>query len=146
MIFAHQIVGLMPLIDSHFSWFWFLGAVILDIDHLFVLYKHKIFSLTKIFEIEAHEDKYNIRFKTKYGHSIFGAVVCSLPILFINAYGAMTFFFAYILHLILDWPDKDEKQYFYPFKFKVRGFLSILSKWEILFTLALLVVYIKMVI
>ena len=136
----------MPIVNSKFNWFWFLGSVVPDIDHLFVLYKYKIFSLKKIFKIQANEEKYCLHFKTKYGHSIFGAVVCSLPILFLDAYGAMFFFFAYILHLVLDWPDKDEKQYFFPLKFKVRGFLPILSKWEILFTLVLLVVCIKMIV
>jgi hypothetical protein len=140
MIIAHTLIGLMPIIDSKFSWFWLVGSVIPDIDHLFVIYKYRIFSLKRLIEMERFEDKYNIHFKTKYGHSIFGAVIFSIPVLLIDARGALYFFLGYLLHLVLDWPDHDEKQYFYPFKIKVRGWLSILSKWEIVFTCLLIFV------
>lgn len=106
----------MPVNNSSFSWFWFIGSVIPDIDHLIVLYRHKIFSRGKIIDTIRFEDKYNLRYKTKYIHSIFGAIVMSLPILFISREGAFYFFIAYLIHLFLDWPDLDEKQYFYPFK------------------------------
>ena len=87
------------------------------------------------------EDKYNIRYKTKYGHSIFGAAMVTLPVLLISIEGALYFFVAYLIHLVLDWPDRDEKQYFYPFKKKIRGFLPIFSKPEIIFTILLLGFY-----
>ncbi len=137
MIFAHSIVGIMPVSNSEFSWFWFIGSVIADIDHLFVLYSHKIFSLDKLVDAIKFEDKYGIHFKTKYIHSIFGAVITSIPILFISKEGALYYFVAYLIHLALDWPDRDEKQYFYPFKKKVIGFLPIFSKPEIIFTVLL---------
>lgn len=141
MILAHAIVGMMPINQSEFSWFWFIGSVIPDIDHLFVLYRHRIFSWGKLIETERFEDKYNIRFKTKYVHSIFGAVMMALPVWLISAEGAAYFFVAYLIHLLLDWPDIDEKQYFYPFKKMTRGFLPIWSKPEMVFTIALLGVY-----
>lgn len=141
MIFAHAIVGMMPVNQSEFSWFWFIGSVIPDIDHLFVLYRYRIFSWGKLIDAERFEDKYNIHFKTKYVHSIFGAVMMTLPVLLISREGAVYFFIAYLIHLLLDWPDIDEKQYFYPLKIKVRGFLPIWSKPEIVFTIALLGVY-----
>jgi hypothetical protein len=140
MIFAHVIIGAMPLVDNQFSWFWLVGSVIPDVDHLFVLYRHKIFSCEKLVKVMRFEDKYNLRFKTKYMHSVFGAVVTSIPIFFISHQGGAYYFTAYIIHLILDWPDIDEKQYFYPFRTKIRGWLPIFSKWEIIFTVILVLV------
>ena len=74
-------------------------------------------------------------------HSIFGAVVTTIPVLFISREVALYYFVAYLIHLVLDWPDIDEKQYFYPFKKKIRGFLPIFSKPEIIFTILLLEFY-----
>ncbi|MBI2122259.1 MAG: metal-dependent hydrolase [Candidatus Sungbacteria bacterium] len=127
----------MPVNNYQFSWFWLAGSIIPDLDHLFVLYRHKIFSWNKIIDSMRFEDAHNIRYKTKYAHSILGAAVMTIPILFINITGAFYFFIAYLVHLILDWPDQDEKQYFYPFKHKIRGFLPIFSKSEIVFTIVL---------
>src|SRR3989338_199752 len=141
MILAHFIVGAMPINNSEFSWFWFIGSAISDIDHLFVLYQHKIFSWGKLIEAIRFEDKYGIRSKTKYMHSIFGAVITSIPVLFISKEAALYYFVAYLIHLVLDWPDIDENQYLYPFKKKIRGFLPIFSKPEIIFTILLLGLY-----
>ncbi len=134
----HILVSILPIEDHKFSWFWFAGSLIPDVDHLFVLYRHKIFSWNRMMEVMKFEDKYNIHFKTKYMHSLFGAVLLSVPVWLVNRRGGMYFFLAYIVHLFMDWPDRDEKQYFYPFKYKIRGWLPILSKWEILFALVLL--------
>ena len=140
MILAHAIVGVMP-VDAGLSWFWFLGSVVPDIDHLFVLYRHKIFSWGKFIDAMKFEEKYGLRFKTKYAHSVFGAVIATLFVVFFDARGALYFFTGYILHLFLDWPDRDEKQYLYPFKKIFKGFLPIFSKQEIVFTLLLLGLY-----
>lgn len=141
MILAHIVVGMMPVNQSEFSWYWFIGSVITDIDHIFVLWKYRIFSWAKLIDTEKFEDKYNIHFKTKYVHSIFGAVMMTLPVLLISREGAIYFFIAYLIHLALDWLDIDEKQYFYPLKIKVRGFLPIWSRPEIALTITLLGVY-----
>lgn len=141
MTLAHAIIGAMPVNNSEFSWFWFIGSVIADIDHLFVLYAHKIFSWDKFIDVIKFEDKYGIHFKTKYMHSIFGVVVTTIPVLFISKEGVLYYFVAYFIHLILDWLDVDKKQYFYPFKKKIRGFLPVFSKPEIIFTILLLGFY-----
>ena len=146
MIFAHAIVGLMPVADGQISWFWLVGSIIPDLDHLFVLYSHRIFSFKRIVEAMRFEDKYNLRFKTKYLHSIFGSIVFSLPIMFVNIEGGIYFFLGYVLHLAFDLPDSDEKQYLYPLKVKIRGWLPILSKWEIGFTVFLLEPILKIMI
>jgi len=143
MIIAHALIGLMPVENSRFSWFWFIGSVFPDVDHLLVIYKNRLFSLKHLIEVERFEDKYDLHFKTKYIHSLFGAIIFSIPALQINRRGGIYFFFAYLIHLLLDWPDRDEKQYLYPLKIKFRGFLPILSKWEIMFTLALILILFK---
>lgn len=139
MIFTHPIIGLMPIDNWEFSWFWFIGSIIPDIDHLFVLFYNKIFSWNKFINTIRFEEKYNIHYKTKYLHSILGAFVMSAPILFISVRGAFYFFLAYIFHFILDWPDIDEKQFFYPVSKKFTGFLPIFSITEIILTVLLLI-------
>ena len=114
-----------------------------DVDHLFVMIQNKIFSLRKIVDSIANEKKYNITYKTKYLHSFFGALITFLIVLLISPIGSIYFFFGYVLHLILDFPDKDEKEYFYPFKIKIKGWLPIFSKVEIASTIILLIVVIK---
>jgi hypothetical protein len=141
MIIAHAIIGIMPVEDAKFSWFWLAGSIIPDIDHLFVLLKNKIYFPRKIVDSIRFEEKYNLKFKTKYIHSIFGAILLSLPVLFINFKGGLYFFIAYLIHLFLDYFDSDEKQYFYPLKLKVRGWLPVFSKLEIIFTIGITLVY-----
>ena len=127
----------MPVGNGGFSWFWFVGSVAADLDHLFILYYYKIFSWARFIDVIRFEEKYGMHFKTKYFHSIFGALITSAPIVFISKTGALYYFIAYVIHLFLDWPDIDEKQYLYPLKHKFRGFLPIFSKLEIIFTFLL---------
>jgi len=137
MILAHLIIGAMPIEDK-FSWYWFLGSVIPDIDHVFIIFKNRIFSIEKLLDTIANEEKYGIRYKSKYLHSFLGAIVLSSIIIPISHIGAALFFSGYCVHLLLDFPDKDEKQYFYPFKKKFFGWFPIFSKFEIVFTIMLL--------
>ena len=83
------------------------------------------------------EEKYGLRFKTPYVHSILGAVVVSAAASAISTHGAVYFFAAYCVHLLLDWPDRDEKEYFWPLKRKVKGFLPIGSRAEMIITAVL---------
>ena len=62
--------------------------------------------------MEVHEDRYNLHFKTKCGHSIFGALMFSIIPFLINHSGGVYFFLAYLLHLLFDWPDRDESSIF----------------------------------
>ncbi len=142
MILAHIIIGTLPA-ENHFSWFWFLGSVIPDIDHIFIIFKNKLFSINKLVDSVVNEEKYGIRYKTKYGHSILGGLLLSLIVFVISFSGGIYFFSGYMLHLALDFPDKDEKQYFYPLKIKIKGWLPIFSKTEIVFTIILLLISIK---
>lgn len=138
----HFIAGLIPVENFKFSWFWFTGSVIPDVDHIFILIYYRVFSWKKIIDYFKNEEKYAIRFKTKYIHSLLGAVILSLPIFLFNSAGGLYFFAGYLFHLLLDWPDKDVKQYFYPSKKESRGFLPISSKTERIFAYALLLLII----
>ena len=60
MILAHTIVGLMPIDNYQFSWYWLAGSIIPDVDHLFVIYKHKLFSSDKLIDAEK-ECEENVR-------------------------------------------------------------------------------------
>ena len=142
MILAHIIIGTFP-VENHFSWFWFLGSVIPDIDHIVVIFKNKLFSANKLLDSITNEEKYGIRYKTKYLHSILGGLLLTAVVAFISFSGGVYFFAGYILHLALDFLDKDEKQYFYPLKIKFKGWLPIFSKPEIVFTIILLLISIK---
>ncbi|MBU0722599.1 metal-dependent hydrolase [Patescibacteria group bacterium] len=139
MILAHSIIGIT--LGNYFGYFGFilLGSILPDIDHLFVILKNRIFSWRKIIDSMRFENRYKISYKTKYVHSLFGAVIISTPVLFFDFTGGLYFFTGYSLHLIIDWVDIDNKQYLYPFKITFQGVLPISSKTEIVFTLALFV-------
>ncbi|MFA6047918.1 MAG: metal-dependent hydrolase [Parcubacteria group bacterium] len=139
MILAHTIVGVAA--GNYFGHFWYvlIGSIFPDIDHIFVLLKNKIFSPKRIIDTLRFEKKYNLSFKTKYVHSVFGAIVFSLPIAVFDVEGAGYFFLSYLGHLAMDYPDYDEKQYLYPLKIKFQGFWPIFSRQEILLTLCLVV-------
>ena len=138
-LLLHITSSLLPVNNLEFSWFWFAGSLIPDIDNIFLFIYYRVFSFKKIIDYVKNEEKYNIRFKTKYVHSIFGAMALSLPIFLFNPAGGAYFFAGYIFHLILDWPDKDVKQYLYPLKKEFKGFLPISSKIENLISFALIV-------
>lgn len=142
MIFVHSIVGITAGNYSGYFWYWFLGSIIPDIDHLWMLYRHKIFSREKIIDSMRFEEKYGINYKTKYIHSVFGAIIFSAPVFLIDATGGFYFFIAYLGHLLLDWLDQDIKYYLYPLKIKFRGFLPIWSYPERIFTIFLLILMI----
>ncbi|MBU1160600.1 metal-dependent hydrolase [Patescibacteria group bacterium] len=142
MILAHYIIGVT--LGNYFGnfWFIFLGSVLPDIDHLYIIFKHKIFLWREIINSIRFENKYKISYKTKYVHSLFGAIIVSVPIMFFNFTGGLYFFVGYIVHLILDWVDIDNKQYLYPFKKTFQGVLPVSSKTEIIITVFLIILMI----
>jgi len=141
-IIIHLVAGLLPVNNFQFSWFWLVGSLIPDIDHIFLFIQHKLFSFSKIMDATRFEEKYGIRSKTKYVHSILGAMIVSLPVILINTAGGIYFFAGYLLHLLLDWPDKDVKQYLYPLKKELKGILPIASKTEQIISYVLLLIII----
>ncbi len=142
LIPAHLIAGLLPVDHLTFSWFWFFGSVIPDLDHIYVLFKHSV-PLRKVFHSMRFEHLYGINFRTKYMHSVLGGAILSLSVLFFGWQNALVFAIAYGVHLILDLPDKDIKEYLYPLRLKFRGLWPLFSLPEKIFTgfLFLVVVY-----
>ncbi|MBU2474684.1 hypothetical protein KKA20_01865, partial [Patescibacteria group bacterium] len=63
MILAHYIIGVT--LGNYFGnfWFIFLGSVLPDIDHLYIIFKHKIFSWREIINSIRFENKYKISYK-----------------------------------------------------------------------------------
>ncbi len=122
--------------------FFVLGSIILDLDHIYIIIKNRFFSLKKIMQTIKYEKKYNIKYKTPVFHSFLGLIFFSLIIFFFNQKGAIYFSIAYLLHLLIDWIDIDEKYYLYPLKVKFRGFLPIWSTTEKILTLILTIIII----
>ena len=140
MIFIHLLIGIIlgKVFGNYF--FFILGSIFPDIDHLYVIIKNKFFSLRKIINSMKFESKFKIRYKTKFVHSLLGLGVFSLIVYFLDNKGVLYFFIAYLLHLLIDWIDIDEKYYLYPFNVKFKGILPIWSKFEKITTLILLVI------
>ena len=145
MIFAHGILGALPVENGAFSLAWFLGSIAPDIDHVFVFYRNRKLGLKNLRNSFYFEEKYQLHYKTPFVHSLLGAMLVSSPVFFFGFYSGLLFFIAYIIHLLIDWLDIDEKQYLYPFKWKVKGNLPIFSKPErwiiIMLVIAVLFIY-----
>ena len=88
-----------------------------------------------------NEEKYGETYKTPYTHSLLGWIVLSVFVILINKEFGFAFLIGYLMHLVLDIIDTDEKQLFYPFKKKIRGFLPVFGYYEIVFSLVLVGVY-----
>lgn len=137
MILAHSIIGVT--LGNYFGhlWYFLIGSIFPDIDHLFILGSQKFFSFKRIIDSIRFEKKYSLNYKTKYVHSLLGSLVFSIPVAIYDIKGGVAFFVGYIIHLLLDWFDIDNKYYLYPLKKKFSGFLPIFSKTEIIVTAVL---------
>jgi hypothetical protein len=146
MIFVHLLIGIIlgSLYGNYL--FFILGSIFPDIDHLYILVKHRLFSVRKIIDSIKFEKKYDIRYKTPLFHSLLGLILSSSVIFLFNRNGALYFAIAYLLHLLIDWLDIDEKYYLYPLKIKFKGFLPIWSTTEKIITIILIIFTIKLMI
>ncbi|MBI2130648.1 metal-dependent hydrolase [Candidatus Woesearchaeota archaeon] len=139
MIFAHLLIGLVLGKLSGNYLIFILGSVFPDFDHVYVMVKNRFFSMSRIINSMRFEEKFGVRYKTPLFHSIPGLILFSVITYFFSSIGALYFAMAYLLHLLIDWPDIDEKYYLYPLKIRFRGVLPIWSKPEQIFTIILLV-------
>ncbi|MBM3233323.1 metal-dependent hydrolase [Candidatus Pacearchaeota archaeon] len=133
MIFLHFILGLIAggLYGSHTL--FFIGASMLpDIDHLYLIFKHKIFPMKRTIRVLKKEEKHGIHFKTPFMHSLLGLAFFTILFYAITQSNEFTLLFAlmYGSHLLLDWPDIDKKEYLFPYRKEFKGFLPIWSKTE----------------
>lgn len=137
MIFLHLLLGLiLGKLFGH-TLLFVIASMLPDIDHLYIIIKHKLFPLKRTIQVLKKEEEHNIRFKTPLMHSLLGLLLCS-GLFFISIQNVqLTLFFslAYCSHLLLDWPDIDKKQYLYPLKREFSGFLPIWSKTEQILTI-----------
>ncbi len=137
MIFVHLLLGIILGITFKSYFFFILGSMFVDFDHILVILKNKLWNLNRIIESIKFEEKFGIRYKTPFFHSLFGLLLFSLIIFMFNQKGGMQFGAAYLTHLIIDWIDIDEKYFLYPLKIKFKGVLPIWSRFEQIITIAL---------
>lgn len=143
MILAHPIIGVALGNYFGYFWYWVAGSIVPDADHLYVMAKNKIFTPGKILDSIRFEEKYNLRYKTRFVHSLLGALIVSFPVFLLDHTGGLYFLSGYVIHLILDWFDIDEKYYLFPLNIKFSGFLPIFSVPEIIFTAILFFVMLR---
>ena len=141
MTLAHPLVGLILGKQFGYTTSFVIGSVFPDIDHLFVLIKNRHFRPSEIFDAMKNEKKYGERYKTPYTHSFLAWIVISIPIILVSKPIGVAFSIGYLTHLVLDIIDTDEKQLFYPFKKRIKGFLPVFSYFEIIIILALGIIY-----
>ncbi len=140
MILAHLLLGIILGITFKSYFFFILGAIFVDFDHILVILKNKLWNLNKIIESIKFEKKFGIRYKTPFFHSLFGLLLFSLIIFVFNQKGGIQFGIAYLTHLIIDWIDIDEKYFLYPLKIKFKGVLPIWSRFEQITTVILILI------
>ena|SRR3989344_4996604 len=140
MIFVHLLLAM--ILGKFYGNYLFLivGSILPDLDHLYVIIKNKLWGISKIINTLKFEKDFGIRYKTPLLHSVFGLVLSSSIIYIFSIKGALFFAGVYLLHLLIDWTDVDEKYYLYPFKIKFQGFLPIWSRCEKILTVILAVV------
>ena len=140
MIFIHFIIGIiLGKIFGNYL-FFILGSILPDVNHIYIIIKNKLFNLKKIKQTIKYEKRFNIRYKTKLFHSLTGLILFSLIIYFFSKTGAVYFSIAYLIHLLIDWIDIDEKYLLYPLKIKFKGFIPIWSKFEKILTIILIII------
>lgn len=140
MIFIHLLIGI--ILGKIFGGYLFfiLGSMFPDIDHIYITIKNKLYNINKIIDSIKFEKEYNIKYKTPVFHSLLGLTIFSFIIFLFSNSGALIFSIAYLLHLIVDWLDIDEKYYLYPSKIKFKGFLPIWSRFDKILTMILLII------
>ena len=137
MIFIHLLLGIILGLTFGNIFMFILGSIFPDIDHLYIMINSKLWKPRKFIDSIKFEKKYNIKYKTAFFHSLLGLAIFSL-IISLFSRNWIFFSIAYLLHLLVDWLDIDEKYYLYPLKIKFRGFLPIWSTLEKVVTLMLL--------
>ncbi|MAH50698.1 hypothetical protein CMI37_33070 [Candidatus Pacearchaeota archaeon] len=142
MIFIHLLVGIILGISFGNLFFFILGSLFPDIDHIYIIIKNKLWNIRKIKESIKFEKKFGIRYKTKLFHSVLGLILFSFLIFILYPKGAIYFGLAYFLHLLIDWIDIDEKYFLYPLKIKFKGSLPIWSRLEKIITIVLIIIII----
>jgi len=140
MIFIHLLLGIIlgNIFGNYF--FFLLGSIFPDIDHIYIILKNRLWNLKKIKQTIKYEKQFGLKYKTPLLHSLLGLMIFSSVIYLFNSNGTIYFSTAYFLHLLIDWIDIDEKYLLYPLKIKFRGFLPIWSRLEKILTIILMII------
>jgi len=140
MILIHLLLGIIFGQVFGGMIFFILGSLLPDLDHFFVIVRHRNLGIRKLIDSIRYEKRYDIKYKTPLFHSFLALIVFSSAIFLIFGEVWIYFSIAYLLHLLIDWVDVDVKYYLWPLKVEFKGFLPIWSKFEWLLTLTLLIV------
>lgn len=141
MTLAHPIIGLILGKKFGHTTTFLAGSILPDINHFFVLIKNKYFKIRETFAVMKYEKRYGENYKTPYTHSLLAWLILSAFSFFINLNFGFAFSIGYLIHLILDLLDSDEKQLFFPFKKRVKGFLPVFNLGEMFLAAILMVIY-----
>ncbi|MDD4901434.1 MAG: metal-dependent hydrolase [Patescibacteria group bacterium] len=120
----------------------FIGSVAVDLDHFFAFYKsHVLLKVKKIILATTSQD-FIVNNQRNYFHNIFCFLAVAVIMLAVNFKVGAIFSLAYLVHLIFDALDDQEYYPFYPNKkLKFRGPIKYFSKQEIIFALALFLIF-----
>lgn len=129
MLFITHILAGVLLANLLGHWPWIiLGSVIIDIDHIIILLKQRVYSPVEMVRRICNEEKYGSH-RTKF-HSFFGLVVIFFVIAFFNVEIAKYFSIGLFFHLVLDALDGGSIRLFYPLPQTVKGPLWGMTKKE----------------
>lgn len=118
-----------------------IGAMAIDVDHLWVYARHGILLHPKKFwrAITDAADPYGNQ--RNYLHSFFTWIIVSLLAIGAHTSFGIAFSLGYASHLILDLLDRSDFYPLYPLKFKIQGFITYYSKTEFIFTALLFLLF-----
>jgi membrane-bound metal-dependent hydrolase YbcI (DUF457 family) len=138
---AHIVAGLVIGKITHNYPLALASALLIDVDHLIPYVKHKvIFNPKKFWKVVTDpSDPYGNQ--RNYLHSFFTWIIVSAVFFLIDFRIGIVISLGYLSHLVLDLLDGSDFYPFYPFKYNFIGPVKYLSKHEILFTLALFIIF-----
>lgn len=128
LFITHLLAGiLLANLLGHWPWI-ILGSTIIDLDHLLVLFRKKVYNPIEMIRHVCDEEKYGSH-RTKL-HSFFGLVVIFFIITFFNVEIAKYFSIGLFFHLVLDALDGGSIRLFYPLPKTVKGPLWGMTRKE----------------
>jgi hypothetical protein len=118
-----------------------VGAMAIDVDHLWVYARHRVLLNPKKFWKTSTDTADPYGNQRNYLHSFFTWIVVSILAIMLDRSFGIAFSLGYASHLLLDLLDKSDFYPFYPLKFKIRGFIKYYSKTEFIFTASLFLLF-----
>lgn len=143
-IFAHLAAGLIIGKLTHNYPLALAAALLVDVDHLIPYVKHKvIYSFKKFWKtITDPSDPYGGQ--RNYLHSFITWIAVSLIAFLINFNIGLIISISYLSHLFLDMLNSSDFYPLYPLRYKFTGPIEYFSRKELIFTLALFVIFLVM--